>query len=89
MPSDMDPRIAGQSPITVILEAGETYWFCTCGQSSHQPFCDGSHKGTAFVPKKFSVKQRQEATLCLCKRTRNAPFCDGSHQRIDWEPGRG
>ena len=45
------PTIAGKTPIPVQLEAGKTYAWCSCGNSSNQPFCDGSHKGSSFVPK--------------------------------------
>lgn len=68
------------TPIEVQLEAGKQYYWCTCGRSKSQPFCDGSHKGTGFEPKVFSVDENKAAWLCTCKKTRNAPFCDGSHK---------
>jgi CDGSH-type Zn-finger protein len=76
------PIVAQNSPIAVELEAGKKYYFCTCGMSSNQPFCDGSHKGTAFSPKPFTAEKDGKAHLCQCKQTGNAPFCDGSHSKI-------
>jgi glutamate synthase domain-containing protein 2/CDGSH-type Zn-finger protein len=77
------PVVADNKPIPVDLSAGEEYHFCTCGRSASQPFCDGSHAGTGFTPKAFSVDEDGEAFLCRCKHTANPPFCDGSHKRFD------
>ena len=76
------PHIAAKAPVKVALEAGKDYWYCTCGLSANQPFCDGSHKGTAFAPKKFTAEATGDAWLCQCKQTKNAPFCDGSHKGL-------
>lgn len=76
------PIIAAKSPIGVELEEGKTYYFCTCGQSKNQPFCDGAHKGTGLGPKPFKAEKSGKAFLCQCKQTANAPFCDGSHKSI-------
>ena len=67
--------------MAVNLEPGEHYW-CSCGKSSNQPFCDGSHRGTEFTPVKFTVDKAQESYLCLCKHTKNPPFCDGTHAQL-------
>lgn len=72
--------IADNKPAAVELTEGEEYYFCTCGRSSNQPFCDGSHAGTSFSPKPFVAEDTGEAYLCACKHTANAPFCDGSHR---------
>ena len=56
------------------------YWWCACGLSKKQPFCDGSHKGGAFTPVKFSVDKAEKKALCGCKRSKSAPFCDGTHK---------
>ena len=76
------PVVAARAPAKVTLEAGKDYWFCACGRSASQPFCDGSHKGTAFGPKKFTAEKSGDAWLCQCKHTANAPFCDGSHKSL-------
>lgn len=78
----MKPRIADNKPIPVELKAGKEYYFCTCGSSSNQPFCDGSHAGTDFAPKSFTANEDGEAYLCQCKQTANAPFCDGTHTQV-------
>jgi len=77
-----DPKIAAKAPIGVELEAGKKYFFCTCGESGTQPFCDGSHSGTEFAPQAFTAEKYGRAFLCQCKRTGNAPFCDGSHSGL-------
>lgn len=74
------PVIADNKPIPVTLSEGEEYYFCTCGRSQNQPFCDGSHAGTSFTPKAFVAEEYGEAWLCQCKHTKNPPFCDGSHK---------
>ena len=61
---------------TLDLKAGTHYW-CSCGHSTNQPFCDGSHKGTTFTPVKIELEQDQQMILCGCKRTKNVPHCDG------------
>tara|TARA_R110002096_G_scaffold112163_11_gene244485 strand:+ start:416 stop:1963 length:1548 start_codon:yes stop_codon:yes gene_type:complete len=76
------PTVADNKPTPVDLKAGEEYYFCTCGKSANQPFCDGSHKGTNFTPKSFVAEEDGEAYLCQCKQTANAPFCDGKHAKV-------
>ena len=80
-----NPIIANNKPKQVVLEKGEEYYFCTCGRSSNQPFCDGSHAGTAFTPKAFVAEESGEAYLCACKHTANAPYCDGTHKQFSDE----
>lgn len=77
-----EPNIAGRGPVEVVLEPGE-YYFCACGYSATQPFCDGSHKGRGFHPKYFKVEERESVLLCLCKRTQDPPYCDGSHNDLE------
>lgn len=67
-------------PYAAELDSGDHYW-CACGKSKTQPLCDGSHKGTEFVPFKFSVTEKKTYQLCGCKKTMNPPFCDGSHNK--------
>jgi len=83
------PIIADNKPVKVNLVQGQEYHFCTCGRSRSQPFCDGSHAGTAFTPRVMVSDQDQEAYLCACKHSQNAPFCDGTHARFpDDQVGR-
>jgi len=76
------PIIADNKPVKVSLSKGKKYYFCTCGRSKDQPFCDGSHKDTSFTPKAFTSEKEGEAYLCACKHTGNAPFCDGTHKQF-------
>lgn len=82
------PIIAAKHPAKTELEAGKNYYWCRCGKSKTQPFCDGSHAGTGLTPLKFTVEKDGAAALCQCKSSANAPFCDGTHARLgDLEPG--
>lgn len=76
------PKIAQKAPYPVEVEAGKTYFWCACGQSKTQPFCDGSHKGTAFTPVKVTAEEGRRMFFCGCKASAKAPFCDGSHSRL-------
>jgi len=78
----MNAHIAAKSPVKVELESGKDYWYCACGLSSTQPFCNGAHKGSGFPPVKFTAENSEPAWLCQCKQTSNAPFCDGTHKTI-------
>ena len=77
-----EPVIAARAPIAVEVEAGKTYWWCTCGRSAKQPFCDGSHKGTGLQPVKFEVAEKTTVWWCQCKKTKTPPICDGSHKHV-------
>lgn len=76
-----EPVIFDTKPVVMDLAAGTYYW-CSCGQSSKQPFCDGSHTGTEFTPLAFELTEAQKVAVCLCKVTGKAPFCDGSHTKL-------
>ena len=78
----MKPIVAAKSPSAVELEEGKTYYFCTCGQSASQPFCDGAHKGSGFAPQAFTAEKTGTAYLCQCKQSGNLPFCDGRHKEV-------
>lgn len=71
-----DPVVAEQGPCPVTLKVGRTYFWCACGRSQRQPFCDGSHAGTEFTPLRFTPRDDHNAVLCGCKRTAKGPFCD-------------
>lgn len=77
-----DAVIAARAPIPIETEAGKTYWWCTCGRSANQPFCDGSHKGSDFSPQRWEAERSETRWFCTCKRTATAPFCDGSHKGL-------
>ena len=77
-----EPFIASKTPFGVDVVAGKTYWWCACGKSVNQPFCDGSHKGSEFTPKKFDADKTEKLWFCGCKHSSKAPLCDGSHKKL-------
>ena len=79
--SDEKPTVPQASPYAVDLEPG-TYWWCACGRSARQPFCDGSHQGTRFAPVRFEASEGKRVWFCGCKASANPPLCDGSHNRV-------
>jgi len=79
--SEEKPYIVSKSPSVLKLEPG-AYWWCTCGKSSKQPFCDGSHKGSTFSPQKIEITEEKSYALCNCKHSANGAFCDGAHTQL-------
>jgi CDGSH-type Zn-finger protein len=77
-----EPTIAGTAPMPIEVEEGKSYFWCACGLSSNQPFCDGSHKGTEFSPVRYTAEKDGKAFFCSCKRSDKAPLCDGSHKAL-------
>lgn len=79
----MDAPIPAQkAPYNVTVEEGQRYFWCACGRSANQPYCDGSHKGTGLAPLAFTADKTGPLWLCGCKSTGKQPFCDGTHNRI-------
>jgi len=76
------PIIAQRFPVGVDVEEGKTYWWCACGRSKAQPFCDGSHKGTGLNPLQWTAASTGKAWLCGCKNSGNKPLCDGTHKTL-------
>ncbi|MCA3246874.1 MAG: CDGSH iron-sulfur domain-containing protein [Tagaea sp.] len=76
------PVVAQKAPYPVDVEAGKTYWWCTCGMSKKQPFCDGAHSGSGLQPMKYEAKEAKKLFFCGCKATKNQPLCDGAHKAL-------
>ena len=77
-----EPVVAAKVPAKVALEAGKDYWWCACGMSKSQPFCDGSHKDTEFTPVEYKAASSKTVWFCGCKQTSGRPLCDGTHNRL-------
>ena len=77
-----DPNIVQKAPFPIDVTAGEKYFWCACGKSSNQPFCDGSHKDTEFTPLPYTAEQDRTIYFCGCKHTGGAPLCDGTHKNL-------
>jgi len=75
-------KVPKKAPYAVDVKEGETYYWCACGRSAKQPFCDGSHEGTTFKPLAYTAEKDAEVHFCGCKHTKNPPFCDGSHNKL-------
>jgi CDGSH-type Zn-finger protein len=82
-----EPIAARLAPFPVDVVAGETYYWCACGRSQSQPFCDGSHAGTGIEPVAYTAPAARKAYFCGCKATRTRPLCDGTHKSLIGKPG--
>jgi CDGSH-type Zn-finger protein len=80
--SESLPVVAQKGSYKIEVEAGKSYWWCACGKSAAQPFCDGSHKGSGFAPMKFDAAEAGIVSFCGCKGSAKAPRCDGSHKNL-------
>jgi CDGSH-type Zn-finger protein len=80
--SDKQAVIAQKSPFVVEVEAGKSYWWCACGKSATQPFCDGSHKGSEFNPVEYKAGKSEAVYFCGCKHSSNGVLCDGTHKKL-------
>ena len=76
-----EPKIVARHSTSVNCDPG-VYFYCNCGLSSDGIFCDNSHEGTSFRPKRFRVDHKQNISICLCKYSKNKPFCDGEHRKL-------
>ncbi|HCX34806.1 MAG TPA: glutamate synthase [Rhodocyclaceae bacterium] len=76
------PHVAQKAPYGVEVEAGKSYWWCACGKSRTQPFCDGSHKGGPFMPVEYKAAKSEKVWFCGCKHSAARPLCDGSHKKL-------
>ena len=76
------PIVAQKAPYPVEVTEGKSYFWCSCGKSSKQPFCDGSHKDTEFTPIKYTAEADKKVFFCGCKASGKSPLCDGSHSKL-------
>ena len=77
-----DPIVAARAPIAVDVEAGKTYYWCSCGRSSTQPSCSGAHQGSGFTPLQYVAERSGRVYFCACKHSAKAPLCDGTHKTL-------
>ena len=77
-----NPTTPQKSPYKVIIEKDKTYFWCACGRSANQPFCDGAHQGTDILPVKHTAEADKTLYFCGCKKTEKAPLCDGTHNQL-------
>ena len=76
------PKVVQKAPYRCEVESDKAYFWCRCGLSENQPFCDGSHAGTGLTPEKFEASESGAVFFCGCKQTHNSPLCDGTHNSL-------
>ncbi|MEI8102104.1 MAG: CDGSH iron-sulfur domain-containing protein [Chlorobium sp.] len=67
----------------IIKEQPGTKYYCGCGRSKNQPYCDGSHKGSEFFPRSVVIEAEKTVAICSCNKSASLPFCDGAHKRSE------
>jgi CDGSH-type Zn-finger protein len=77
-----EPTVGGTAPIAIDVQAGRSYFWCSCGKSKRQPFCDGAHKGSEFTPTEYKATETTKVWFCACKRSAKGVLCDGSHKAL-------
>jgi CDGSH-type Zn-finger protein len=77
-----EPIVAQKAPFPIEVKVGRSYWWCACGRSRNQPFCDGSHAGTGLTPIEYKAEAERKVFFCGCKSSGKSPLCDGTHNRI-------
>jgi len=77
-----EPTVGGTAPIAIDVQAGRSYFWCSCGKSKRQPFCDGAHKGSEFTPTEYKATETTKVWFCACKRSAKGVLCDGSHKTL-------
>lgn len=77
-----EPVVVQKAPFAIEVEAGKNYFWCSCGQSAKQPFCDGTHKGSDFVPTKYAAEKAGKVFFCGCKKSNRGALCDGTHNKL-------
>lgn len=76
------PQSPQKTPYAIDVEEGKTYYWCACGRSKNQPFCDGSHQGSDFTPVAYAATKSERIFFCGCKKSSNKPMCDGTHNSL-------
>ena len=74
--------VAQKAPYAVEVKAGKVYFWCSCGRSANQPFCDGAHKPTSLSPKPYKAEKDGTVYFCGCKASKTGMFCDGTHKNL-------